>query len=155
MVEAQHHVTVHLNEAAIGVVGEPAVVGPARESFDGLIVESEIEHRVHHAGHRGARARPDRDEQRIFDIAKRRAGNPADLIERGVHHRPELLRQGLAKIVIDGAKLGRDGEAWGHREPKPRHLGKVGALAAQEIAVARRAIGTACAEGVDPFRRGP
>ena len=56
VVDAEHHVGIHLDEAAIGVVGKSAVGGPARQPLDRLVVEAEIEHRVHHAGHRGARA---------------------------------------------------------------------------------------------------
>ena len=56
VVDAEHNVAIHLDEAAIGVVGETAVVGAAGEPLDGLIVEAEIEHSVHHARHRGARA---------------------------------------------------------------------------------------------------
>ena len=35
---------------------------PPGQSLDGLIVEAEIEHGIHHAGHRGARARAHRHE---------------------------------------------------------------------------------------------
>ena len=54
MAEAEHHVGIHLNEAAIGVVGEAAVARAAGEPLDSLVVEAEIEHRIHHARHRGA-----------------------------------------------------------------------------------------------------
>ena len=54
VVEAEHHVGIHLDEAAIGVVGKAPVARARRQALDGLIVEPEIEHRIHHAGHRGA-----------------------------------------------------------------------------------------------------
>ena len=75
MVDAEHHVGIHLDEAAIGVVGEAAVGRAPRQALDGLIVEAEIEHRVHHARHRGAGARAHRHEQRIVHIAETRAGD--------------------------------------------------------------------------------
>ncbi len=96
VVEAEHHVGIHLDEAAIGVVGEAAVSRAPRQSLDGLIVEAEIEHGVHHAGHRGARARADRNQQRVFNLAESCAGNPANGIERVVHHRHQLVRELVA-----------------------------------------------------------
>ena len=56
MLDAQHDVGIHLDEAAIAVIGEAAVPARLRQTFDGLIVEAEIEHRVHHARHRRAGA---------------------------------------------------------------------------------------------------
>src|SRR5262249_422671 len=54
MVEAEHEGGIDRNEAAIGVIGESPVVGAPREALDGLIVEAEIEHGVHHTGHGSA-----------------------------------------------------------------------------------------------------
>ena len=82
VVDAEHHIGIHLDEAAIGVVGKSSIARSAREPFDGLVVEAEIEHGVHHAGHRGAAARTDRHEQRILDIAEFRTGDLAYRIER-------------------------------------------------------------------------
>jgi UDP:flavonoid glycosyltransferase YjiC (YdhE family) len=66
MLEAEHHVEYICDEAAIAVIGEAAVAGRASASaFDRLVVEAEIEHGVHHARHRGARAGAHRDQQRI------------------------------------------------------------------------------------------
>ena len=65
MVDAQHDIAVHLDEAAIAVIGEARIAGALGQALDGLVVEAEIEHGIHHAGHRGARARADRDQQRI------------------------------------------------------------------------------------------
>ena len=55
-IDVEHDVRVHLNEAAIGIVGETRVVRRFRQSFDRGVVQPEVEHGVHHAGHRGARA---------------------------------------------------------------------------------------------------
>ena len=96
MVDAEHHIAIHLDEAAIGVIGESAVRGAPREPFDGLVVEAEIEHRIHHARHRGARARAHRYEQRIVDVAETGAGDLAHHVERLAHHRHQSLGQLLA-----------------------------------------------------------
>ncbi len=55
-IDVEHDVGVHLNEAAIGIVGETRVVRRFRQSFDRGVVQPKVEDGVHHAGHRGARA---------------------------------------------------------------------------------------------------
>jgi hypothetical protein len=91
VVDAEHHVAIHLDEAAVGVVGKSAVPRAACETFDRLVVKAEIEHRVHHARHRRARARAHRHEQRIIDVAETGAGNLAHYAERFAHHRHQRL----------------------------------------------------------------
>ena len=54
--ETEHDIGIHLDEAAISVVGESAIFEAFGETLDCLVVEAEIEHGVHHAGHRSARA---------------------------------------------------------------------------------------------------
>ena len=152
VVEAEHHVGIHLNEAAIGIVGEAPVAGAPRQTLHGPVVETEIEHGIHHARHRGARTRAHRDEQRIVDIAELGADTPADFVERRAHQRLQLLRELAAKLVIDRAEFRGDGEARRNRQAEPRHLGEIGTLAAEPVALGGRTVGAACAEAIDPFR---
>ena len=56
MIDAQHHVGIHRDEAAVAVIGKAPVGGPGGQAFDSLAVEAQIQHRIHHARHRGARA---------------------------------------------------------------------------------------------------
>ena len=114
MINTEHDVGIHLDEAAIGVVGEARVGRAPRQAFDGLVVEAEIEDRIHHARHRGAPARADRHEKRIFDIAKARAGGLAHGIERGIDHGLQFVGKRAAKVIISGTDFGRNGEAWRH-----------------------------------------
>ena len=51
MFDAEHDAGIHFDEASVAVPGEAFVAGIARERFHGLVVETEIEHRVHHPGH--------------------------------------------------------------------------------------------------------
>ena len=48
----------HLDQAAIGIEGEPCIAGPLGQPFRRAFVEAEVEDRVHHSGHRELRARP-------------------------------------------------------------------------------------------------
>ena len=83
MLDAEHDLAVHLDEAAIAVIGKALVAARLGEALDRLIVEAEIEHRIHHARHRGARARAHRDEQRIGGIAELPSDRLLDLGQRG------------------------------------------------------------------------
>ena len=65
-----HHVGVHHDQAAIGVVDEARVVGLGDQAGDRARGEADVEDRLHHAGHRGARAGADRDEQRVLRVAE-------------------------------------------------------------------------------------
>ena len=151
MLEAEHHVRIHRDEAAIAVIGEAAIAGEFGERFDRLVVEAEIEHGVHHARHRGAAAGADRDQQRIFGIAERLAGQLADMVERLLDLRLQCRRIGFVVRVEIGADRGRDGEAGRHRQAEIGHFGEVGALAAEQVAQARFALGLAVAERIDPL----
>ena len=70
VLDAEHDLPVHLQKAAIAVIGETIVTALLRQTLHGLVVETEIEHGVHHAGHRGARSGTHRDQQRPLGIAK-------------------------------------------------------------------------------------
>ena len=51
-VDTEHDASVHRDESTVGVVGETLVVGHGRQTLHTLIVQTEVEDRVHHAGHR-------------------------------------------------------------------------------------------------------
>ena len=79
VIDAQHDIGVHLDEAAVAVVGEARVAGLGGEALDRHVVEAEVEHRVHHAGHGGPRAGTHRYQERVVRIAEDGAG----LLNRG------------------------------------------------------------------------
>ena len=82
MAEAEHDVGIHGDEAPVAVIGEAPVAGFLGQRLHGLVVEAEIEHGVHHAGHRGARARAHRHQERVHFVAESLAGDFADLRQR-------------------------------------------------------------------------
>ena len=81
----EHDVAEHLDEAAVAVVREAAVARARLEPLDGLVVQPEVQDRVHHAGHRELGAGADRHEQRILDVAELRAGRLLELRQVGEH----------------------------------------------------------------------
>ena len=150
VVDAEHDVRIHLDEAAVAVVGEPLVAGRGGKPLDCRVIEAEIEDGVHHAGHRGGRARTHRHQQRVFRIAEGGADGEAKLGQRRHHLGVKIARQLALMGVEMAADLGADGEAGRHRQAEARHLGKVGAFAAEQLLHPRRAIGGAAAKAVHP-----
>ena len=139
----------HLDEAAVGVPAEPLVAGQGHEAVQRLLVEAQVEDRVHHPGHRELGAGPDAHEERIRRVPEALAGLRLDLLDRLEDVRPEALGQLLAGREVVVAGLGRDREAGRDRQTRVRHLGQAGALAAEQVAHRRIAFGGAPAPGVD------
>ncbi len=54
MIDAEHHLPVHLDKAAIAVIGEAPIAALQGQTDDGPVVEPEVEHGVHHPRHRDA-----------------------------------------------------------------------------------------------------
>ena len=128
MVHLEHHVAKHLDESAIGVIGEPGVVGFDDEPLHDPAVEPQVQDRVHHAGHRDGRPGADRNQQRVLRIPELFSRDPFQprepLPELGLHSGwPPLLQ-----IVELPAHLSGDGEPRRHRHAEIRHLGQVGPL---------------------------
>ena len=149
--DAEHHIGVHGDEAPVAVIGEAPVARFLRQRRDRRVVEAEIEHRIHHARHRRARAGAHRHQQRIFAVAEFFAGDAADLGERRFDLRPQILRIVFAVGVEVRAEFGGDGEAGRHRQAEMGHFGEARAFAAEKIAHIGAAGRLAAAEGVDPF----
>ena len=152
VIDVQHHGAIHLDEAAVTVPGKAGVAAGPRQPVHGPVVQAEIEHGVHHARHRGARAGADGDEQRIVRIAEAAADDPFDPGNAGLDLPGEIVRIGSAVIVIPGADFGCDREARRDRQTDAAHLCEIRALAAQQIPHVRGTVGGAVAETVDPPR---
>ena len=65
--------------------------------FDRLVVQAEVEDRVHHSRHRGPRARADRNEERLCRIAERPADRRFDASQTLGHGALQLRRIALAR----------------------------------------------------------
>ena len=132
LLHAEHDVAVHLHEAPIAVPREARVVRLLRQGLDGLIVEAEIEDRVHHARHRVAGARAHRNEQRVRQIAEPLPGLLFDRRDARLHLAAQCgWIRALVRVVIR-ADLGCDGEPGRHRQADAAHLGEVRPLAAEQ-----------------------
>jgi len=144
-----HDVGEHLDEAAVGVVGEPLVLREVRKPHDGHVVQAQVQNRVHHAGQRRARAGADGHEERVLDVAELLAADSFGLLERLFNLLEDLGHDDLAVVVVAGAGLGGDRKALRNRQAEIGHFGEVRTLAAEQIAHARVAL----AEEIDILMR--
>ena len=143
--QLHHHVGEHLDEPAVGVIDKTGVVGQLDQALGHRVVDAQVEDGIHHAGHGGAGAGTDGDQQRV--------GGIAELLAILLFQDGQILQDLLLNLVADfaavliilGAGLGRDGEALGHRHAGVGHLGQVGALTAEQLAH----VAVALAEQVD------
>ena len=151
MVDAEHDGAVHLDEAAIAVPGEAWIARRGFQALHRAVVEAEVEHGVHHAGHRHPRAGTDGNQQRLLRIAETQADRLLHEGQGGAHLAVELVRVSPVVLVERGANFGGDGEAGRNRQADAGHLREVGALAAQEVAHVGAALVAAGAEAVHPL----
>ena len=150
VIDADDHVAEHVDQPAIGVVGESLVAGRVRQADDGMVVQAEVENRVHHAGHRGGGAGADGDEQRIVAIAELLADlflQHGDILSHVVHQ----VRAAIASYACstESQQAGGDREAGRHRQADARHLGQVRSLAAEQRLLVAAAIGAGGAEVIN------
>ena len=132
LLDTQHDVAIHLNEAAIAVPGKARVVRLLRQRFDRLIVQPEVQNRVHHARHRIARTGTDGHEQRIFQIAELLLRLALDGRDASLHLTLQRGGIGALVIVVIRAHLSRDREPGRHGQPDAAHLGEICPLAAEQ-----------------------
>ena len=132
LLHPHHHVAVHLDEAAVGVVGEPGIAGGGSEPLHGVVVQTQIQDRVHHARHAVTGTGTNAHKQGVFGVAELLAGLLLHELHGGGDIVLEALRELLAVLVVIDADLRRDREARGHRQADLGHLGEIGPLAAEQ-----------------------
>ena len=147
-VDVEDGLAEHLDQPPVGVPGEPLAAGLLGEALHRLVVEADVEDGLHHPGHGGRGPGADRHQQRVGRVAERLAHG---LLERGqvlADLGVELGRRAAVLEVVP-AGVGGDGEAGRDGQAQVRHLGEVGALAAEQVLLVLAAL----AEVVDPLRR--
>ena len=150
LLHAHDDVAVHLDETAVTIPRKTLVIGRLHQRLHGLIVQAEVQDRVHHARHRIARAGADRDEQRhLRGVAELRAHDPLHVRDAFFHLGLEGRRVALLVRVVVSADFGRDRESRRHRQTDPCHLREVRAFAPEERLHAPVAIGFPVAEEVN------
>ncbi len=138
--QAHHGAAEHLDEAAVGVPGEALVPGDLGETQDGLVVQADVEDRLHHARHGEAGSGPDGEQQRIVRLPESPPGGP--LQDAQVLRDLTGQTLGLGAVGQEGsARRGGDGEPRRYGQPEPGHLGQVGPLATEQVGHVPAALG--------------
>ena len=147
--QAEHHVSVHGDEAAAAVPGEPLVPGQLGESLHRLRVEAEIEDSVHHARHAGPRPRSDGEEERVFWVAEAHAHRLFHVFQV----LEDLFFQTLGElhplVIEEGADFRGNGEAGGHGYAEIDHLGEACAFPSEEVPQALPPFGLFSSKKID------
>lgn len=147
-VNAHDDIGKHLDKAAVAIPSKTRVLRLRDEALNGIVVEAQVEDRIHHAGHGKRSARANRHEQRVGGVTEllaaaglevRLGGN--DLIERAFG--PDVAGTGVLDTGLAG-----NGKTTGNRQADAAHLGKVCALAAKHEVHGLVALGDTGALGV-------
>ena len=102
----QHHDREHRDEPAVAVPGEALVARPRRQPLDGGVVESQVQDRLHHPGHRHARPRAHRHQERTVAVAEARVGHLLEPLEMLQDLLPEAVRPLAAGALASGPRPG-------------------------------------------------
>ena len=148
-VDFERHLAEHLNEAAVAIVGETGVACLSGETFYGLVIHTEVEDSVHHAGHGELGAGPHAEQQRVVGIAQLLAHHGFELAQRGDTLVVDLGRDFTAIFEENGADFSRNGEPWGHRHLVAAHLREARAFATEDFFHLSISISGTAAEGVN------
>ena len=121
----------HLDKATIAIPGKARVLRLGDKALDGIVVEAQVEDRIHHAGHGERSARAHRDEQRVTGIAELLAAASLEVGLGGNDFVERAFGPDVAGTGVLDAGLAGNGKATGNRQADTAHLGKVSAFAAK------------------------
>ena len=148
----QHHVAVHLYEAAVGIPCKTRIARALGHCLDGHVVHAEVQNRIHHTRHRRAGARTHRDQQRHGLVAEAHVRELLDVFHRTLHFGAQQLDDLILSVsVILRTYLRRDRKARGNGNADEIHFGQIGTLTAQQLAHLAISFGGLVAEGINTF----
>ena len=127
------HVGVHLDEPAVAVPGPPGIAGLGGHNGHHVLVQTQVQDGIHHAGHGGTGAGADGNQQRVLMIAELLAGDFLQLVHIAHDFRLDFRVDGLAILIVLGAGFGRNSKALGDRQTDVGHFRQIGALSAQKL----------------------
>ncbi len=130
----------HRDETAISIVCKLFVVGLLGQALHGLVGQTEVQNRVHHARHGSAGAGTNRNQEGVLVVAKLLAGDLFGDGKRIVNLLDDVIIDGLSIVVVLRAGFRGHGEALGHRHAKIGHFSQVSALAAEQLTHVRVAL---------------
>ena len=146
-------VAIHLEKAAIAVIGKALIFAALGQSANGAIIEAEVENGVHHSGHRVASARAHCHQERIFLIAKLFSHGGFEFVDRFVDLLLECGWVGPFMVVVVGANFCADGETGRYGQADAGHFRQIGPFSTQKRLHLAISVRLSISKGVNVLRR--
>ena len=128
-----HHTAEHLNQSPIEIKDE-TLAGLEYHLLCHCVVESDIEHRVHHPRHREFGTRTTGHQQRILEVSELPSHLRFHRFQPFQHLVPHSFRELFTGFQKRVAGFGSDGQSRRNRYSKPGHVGEIGPFAAEQPA---------------------
>ena len=154
MFDTQNDVGIHLQETTVGVVSETFVAGSFRQTFDGFVVQAQVQNRVHHARHGNTGAGTHGKQQGIVRIGEFFADDGFTMFDAFLNLFFQIRGERFAVRIIIRANFGRNRKARGNGNSDSAHFSQVRTFAAQQISVGSVTFGFSVAEFINPFCHG-
>eukprot|EP00438_Fugacium_kawagutii_P021523 Skav233408 [mRNA] locus=scaffold892:134441:141349:+ [translate_table: standard] len=122
---AEDNIRIHLHKAPVAVESEATVTRLLRQSLHCGVVQTQIQHCVHHSWHGRACSRAHGHQQRIGVVAELASSAALDQIQGFLHLLFELLGILAAVLVEVRAKLRCDSESRRHGQSNGGHLSQI------------------------------
>ena len=151
MADAHHHIAIHLLKPPIAVPGKARIAGFRGQCRHGDIIETKIEHRIHHARHRGPRTGAHRDQKRVFSVTQHKS----HIVGQSLHCRINFVSQPVRKSplmrIVESANIASHGKTRGHAQAHAAHFSQIGSFATQQLGHLCRTFGKPVCKCVDKF----
>ncbi len=147
--DVQHDVSVHLEETAPAVERE-SLAGNRREAAESRFRETEVQDRIHHSGHRGSRARANRDQERVVTVAETSARRLLETPQRGADLLFQAVDAAALRVFRADGCVDRESRRYGNAESG--HLGEARPFATEAFLAETGALGLAVSEKEDAFQ---
>ena len=149
VVDAADNIAVHVDQPTVGVIGKTLLARGVGQAYNRLVVQPQVENRVHHARHGDGSTRTDRHQQwrlRIAEFLAEFLFQHGDIFLDRAH---QSLGQLTFTLVVEIADLRGDRETRRHGQADTGHFGQVGAFAAEPLFLFAVAFGLGFAEVID------
>ena len=133
LADFHNHIGVHLDKPAVAVVGPAGIAGFLSKNLHNILVQTQVQDGVHHAGHGGAGTGTDGDQQGVLLVTELLAGDGFQLFNIFHDLSLDLGIDLTAVLVVLGTCFRGNREALRNRQADVGHFRQVGTLAAQKL----------------------
>ena len=128
-----YDVTEHLNETSVAVVSKTLVAGLGSQALYGIVIQSQVQNRVHHSRHGNRCAGTNGNQKRILDISELLTHYLFQFIQVFIHFPNDFIVQHAALVQIILAGIGRNSKSERYRQADFCHLCQIGTFTSQKV----------------------